>query len=221
MLAKRYEEIKKTIQAASVAAGKPPVRLIAVSKGQPAEKIKELYDLGHRFFGENYVQELAAKWEQLKFSCPEIRWHFIGHVQSNKVKQLVQWVAAVHTIDSVKLVETFETRWRAIVPIGKLGVFIEVNIDGEASKNGVPPSQVEGLARRISQSDELECLGLMCVPKPGGGPEAFQALAQLERSLRPMTLGNLSMGMSEDYLSAIQCGATHVRVGSALFGPRS
>lgn len=201
--------------------------LLAVSKGQDASAIEALYRLGHRDFGENYVQELQAKAAELGSRCPEIRWHFIGHLQTNKVKALAPIVHAVHTVDSEKLARELARRCAESGRSGRLPVFIEVNIDLEASKAGLLPESVPALAQTVAGLEELELQGLMCIPAPLEGPEdeprvraAFQALRALEERCRPWTRGKLSMGMSSDYPLALAEGATHVRVGTALFGPR-
>ncbi len=214
-----YAQIAQRI--AQAASGRS-ITLLAVSKGQSAEAIAELYRLGHRDFGENYVQELVDKAEQLAaLGCSEIRWHFIGHLQTNKVKALVSHVWAVHSVDSEKLARELAKRWDRATP---LPCFIEVNIDGEASKTGIAPENTASLARKIASLPQLRLLGLMAVPASGRTTEetsqSFAKLCSLEEQCRPATQGQLSMGMSTDFELAITQGSTHVRVGTALFGPR-
>jgi len=199
-----------------------PVTLIAVSKKQSVDAIQELYQLGHRDFGENYVQELIIKAEELeRRGCSGIRWHFIGHLQTNKVRSLIPWVSCLHTLDSSRLAQEIAKKWMASGRTGQLSVFIEVNTDGEGTKSGVSPEEAPVLCEEIALHPELKLLGLMCVPPSGEDPVArFRALAALERGLRPYSQGMLSMGMSGDYASALAEGATHIRVGTALFGSR-
>jgi hypothetical protein len=196
------------------------VTLVAVSKGQPASAIAELYKLGHRDFGENYAQELVAKAEELH-ACYDLRWHFIGHLQSNKAKLLMPHLHSVHSVDSIKLARELAKRWKEQDRDGKLPTFLEVNIDGESSKTGLMPDQVASLAERIADEfRELELQGLMCIPNPEGAGAAFAHLRALELKCQPHTRGKLSMGMTQDFEQAIREGATHVRVGTAIFGPR-
>ncbi|MFZ9595849.1 MAG: YggS family pyridoxal phosphate-dependent enzyme [Bdellovibrionia bacterium] len=198
------------------------VVLVAVSKNQPVDQIEALYRLGHRDFGENYVQELVAKAEDLESrGFTGIRWHMIGHLQTNKVKRLIPWVFSVHAVDSVKLGCELARNWRQSGRLGQLQVFIEVNIDEEPTKSGVLPQQLLPLAETLQAQPELQCLGLMCIPHLEKDPRgSFQKLFSLERQLQSKTHGGLSMGMSQDFGMAIEEGATHIRVGTLLFGPR-
>lgn len=215
-LEQRYREILGQISKTT---------LIAVTKTHPAETIEALYRLGHRDFGENYVQELVQKAQELEAKgCTGIRWHFIGHLQTNKVKQLMPWISSVHALDSEKLAQELAKRWRAAGRSGRLPVFIEVNIDTEESKAGIPPQEVIPFAKKLAEIPELELQGLMCIPSPSSpdqGRAAFHALRELEAQCRPWTAGQLSMGMSSDYLIAIEEGATQIRLGTALFGART
>ena len=222
-LAARYQQIMRRIN--ELAGGPGRVTLIAVSKFQPAEAIEALYSLGHRDFGENYAQELAEKAGELASSCPGIRWHFIGHLQTNKVKIVLPYAHAVHSVDSERLARELDKRWRALHgdATPPLPCFLEVNIDREPSKAGVLPEEAPALAASIAAACPLLRLeGLMAIPSAeggkGGGP--FEALRDLEQNCRPATHGKLSMGMSDDFDLAIFSGATHVRIGTALFGPR-
>lgn len=200
-----------------------PTTLLAVSKGQPISKIKELYSLGHRVFAENYVQELLEKAKELEGSCPEIQWHFIGHLQRNKVKALVAKIHSIHSVDSGSLAQELSKRWLALGRAEKLTVFLEVNIDGESSKSGVSVEEARDASEEIAALPGLELLGLMCVPSKidGSGGLAFGRLRELEVNCRPFTQGKLSMGMSSDFELALHEGATHIRVGTLLFGERS
>jgi pyridoxal phosphate enzyme (YggS family) len=222
-LAANYRQIMRRITALAGGAGK--VTLIAVSKTQPAEAIEALYSLGHRDFGENYAQELIEKATQLESACPGIRWHFIGHLQTNKVKTLLPYVHAVHSVDSERLAGELDKRWRQLHSGDvRLSCFLEVNIDGEATKSGIHPETAPPLAETIASSyGALKLEGLMAIPAAGEAAavqKSFAALRELETKCRPHTSGRLSMGMSGDYELAIPEGATHIRVGTALFGPR-
>jgi pyridoxal phosphate enzyme (YggS family) len=199
--------------------------LIAVSKKQPIERIEELYRLGHRDFGENYAQELLDKAAELETrGCREIRWHFIGHLQTNKVKPLLPQVHCVHSVDSEKLAAEIARRQEEQRPGQALPVFIEVNLGHEPNKSGITPELAPALAQFAAGRTALRVLGLMCVPEAGLPETAliarFAELLELERRCRPATQGLLSMGMSHDFELAIAHGATHVRVGTALFGTR-
>ena len=229
-LAKRYSEIKERIAAAWQRARiqYPTLlepTLIAVSKTHSPEMIARLYELGHRDFGENYAQELLAKVPALeKFGCTDIRWHFIGHLQTNKVKTLLPVIHAIHTVDSEKLGLEIAKRIRSS-GAPALPIFLEVNIDQESSKSGLPPQSVLNLVTRLNEHSELEQRGLMCIPAPNAEAElrrAFRKLRELGQSTGPWTRGlALSMGMSDDFELAIEEGATHVRIGTAIFGPRA
>ena len=206
----------------------PNARLIAVSKGQPLEKILEAYACGQRDFGENYAQELIEKSAELAVrGIRDIRWHFIGHLQTNKVKQLLPLVSSIHTIDSARLAQEISKRWTALGRAGALSVFAEVNVDREPSKSGVFPEDLAGLLTATKDLPGLDWAGLMCVPSREAGlsGEAFRALAKLERSSRPVTRGELSMGMSGDYEVALREGAgasrVWIRLGTGIFGERA
>lgn len=211
---KRYQAIRSDIEAVGSA------RLIAVSKTQPFESIRILYEAGHRDFGENYVQELLEKAALAHGAgLTEIRWHFIGHLQTNKVKMLLPHVFAIHSVDSVKLASEISKRSEKTTSI-----FLEVNIDSEESKSGIQIPELRKVAEEIHALPNLKILGLMCIPDPNrkeGSRAAFRRLAALEADLRPITCGELSMGMTADFRDAIAEGATMIRVGTAIFGERS
>ncbi len=223
-----YSQIKVRIETACAESGRDvsSVTLIAVSKRQPEDKIEELYRLGQRDFGENYVQELVSKAAELeRRGCTDIRWHFIGHLQTNKAKLLIPYVASVHSVDSEKVALALAKAWSTSGRAGKLPVFIEVNISRESSKSGIAPENTETLARSVSQIPELELQGLMCVPAASEDDtqlkQRFSELKALEESLRNVSRRQLSMGMSGDFELAIAQGSTHIRVGTALFGSRA
>ena len=225
-LESRYHEISTRIQAAHAEVGRfDPVTLIAVSKTHSTEMIKRLYGLGHRDFGENYSQELIEKAETLREAgCHEIRWHFLGHLQTNKVKTILPYVSVIHSIDSEKLAQEVAKRWATMRTGKKIDVFLEVNIDQEPTKTGLSPQDTRIMAMRFNSLPELNLLGLMCIPSaPIGGAiqqAAFQRTRELEVACRPQSHGQLSMGMTQDFEDAIREGSTHVRVGTAIFGGR-
>ena len=204
------------------------VRLLAVSKTHPVDRIEELYRLGQRDFGENYAQELAEKAAELRArGCQEIRWHFIGHLQTNKAKLITPWVWAVHSVDSEKLANELAKRWRTSGQTGRLKIFLEVNLDGEVSKAGLSPSDALMLAAKLQSSPEvlesLELSGLMAIPSPTAHTDPsvpLRELRMLAERLPPEWSRGLSMGMSADFEPAIREGSHWIRVGTALFGAR-
>lgn len=223
-LSSRYFSVLDRVdQAVKRSSSKKAPVLVAVSKKQPVDSIFELYQLGHRDFGENYVQELVTKAELLRQKgCHEIRWHLIGHLQTNKVKAVSPYISFFHALDSEKLSEKIRTQWKEHKSSKPLPVFIEVNLDLEVTKAGMRSEQVEHFARYLSQLPELELQGLMCIPPAEENPRAkFIQLRELSQTIRPYTRGMLSMGMSSDFEVAIEEGATHIRVGTALFGERT
>ncbi len=214
-LAQRFSAIQAKVRAAGNAT------LIAVSKTQPTDAIEELYRLGQRDFGENYVQELLEKAEELeRRGCSGIVWHFIGHLQTNKVKALLTRASVIHTVDSIRLATEISKRWAALGRKSPLPIFLEVNIDQEPTKHGLRPDEVQGVAEQVRALPGLELQGLMCIPEPGAAAQG-NPFARL-RSLGERTLGRArySMGMTSDFEDAIANGSTHVRVGTAIFGKR-
>jgi pyridoxal phosphate enzyme (YggS family) len=191
------------------------VTLVAVSKTQPAGAIREAYAAGQRDFGENYAQEWRAKADALA-DCPDLRWHFIGALQTNKVKLVAGRVAYVHTMDRLELARELSRRLAARQASAR--VFLEVNVAGEASKSGCRPDQVPELAEAVRALRGLDLIGLMCIPPAGADPRPhFRALRALRDRLG---LAELSMGMSADWREAVEEGATFVRIGTAIFGER-
>ncbi len=218
--------IRQRMDNAALGAGREPesVRLVAVSKTKPADAVMEAVKAGQLIFGENYVQELTAKAEAV--SGP-VEWHFIGSLQSNKVKYISGLVTLIHSVDRLSLAEEIEKQW------GKLGktcdVLVEVNVSGEKSKAGTTTSEAVRLVRDIARLPHLRVKGLMTMPPFFDEPEAarpyFRELRELASAIAAMDIPNvemneLSMGMSGDFEVAIEEGATLVRVGSALFGRR-
>jgi hypothetical protein len=216
--AERLEIIRHRILRAQRRFGPPPehVELIAVSKTFDAEAIRPFLDAGQRVFGENRVQEAKDKWPGLRASYDGIQLHLIGPLQTNKAREAVALFDVIQTVDRDKLAAVLgEEMQRA----GRqLPVFVQVNIGGEPQKSGIPPAETADFVARCRQVHHLDVVGLMCIP-PEGDPAGpyFAHLASLSRDA---SVGNLSMGMSGDFEVAIAMGATHIRVGSALFGHR-
>ncbi|ORF26047.1 YggS family pyridoxal phosphate enzyme [Snodgrassella alvi] len=202
-----------------------PVQLIAVSKTFPANDIITLYEAGQRDFGENYIQEFSEKTSQ--FAELDIVWHMIGHIQSNKSRIVAERAHWVHTIDREKIARRLHEQRPEYLP--PLNVCIEVNISAESNKHGISPNKSEllTLANMISELPRLKLRGLMCVAKTGStDTELQQQFHQMQNLLQYLhqagfAVDVLSMGMSADLSIAIACGATHVRVGSAIFGQRN
>lgn len=200
-----------------------PIRLVAVSKFQSVDSILQAYQLGHRVFGENYVQELVDKASQLP---EDIEWHFIGHLQRNKVKKLleVKNISAIESVDSVPLAIALN---KACITLGRtLPIFIQINTSREESKSGISPDQCALHCQDILQNcTQLRIMGLMTIGHPQRDPAIdFNCLRACRDSLINILPHaqqlELSMGMSKDYPLALQMGATNVRVGSAIFGQR-
>lgn len=194
------------------------ITLIAVTKMHPFETVEALYKLGQRDFGENYVQELLEKAALASAQgLNEIRWHFIGHLQSNKVKSLLPVVHAIHSVDSAKLAQEISKRADRKIP-----VFLEINVDEEASKSGAKPAEILPLFRAVRELPNLEVRGFMCIPEPGDNKKTRLSFRKL-RELAAQMIGakaQCSMGMSDDFEIAIEEGTRFVRVGTALVGPR-
>jgi len=191
------------------------VTLVAVSKTQPVSAIREAYAAGQRDFGENYAQEWREKADALA-DLPDVRWHFIGGLQTNKVKYLAGRVAFVHTVDREELARELSRRFGQKGAVAR--VFLEVNTGGEASKAGCAPAEAPALAAAIRALPAIELVGVMAIPPPEDDPRPhFRTLRALRDRLG---LGELSMGMSSDWRIAIEEGATFVRLGTAIFGAR-
>ena len=220
----RLDEIRAQIASACarVKRDSSSVRLLAVSKTQPLELIEEAYDLGLRDFGENYVQELVGKREKLAH-LPNINWHLIGPLQTNKARLAVANAEVFHALDSAKLTQMLGRRAQEIGLGAPWPVFIQVNVDVEASKAGVSPNDLPALITAVRDEPALKLEGLMCIPEPKSDIEqmrpAFKRLVDLARQ-HGLTDSKFSMGMSEDFTVAIEEGAHLIRVGRRLFGPR-
>ena len=223
-VAAALEQVRQRIHDSAVASGRDPksVTLVAVSKTQPAAAIREAYAAGQRAFGENYVQELVQKAQELA-DLPDLRWHLIGHLQRNKARHVAPLVSLVHTVDSVEL--SRELAKRAGGAGKRLDVLVEVSIAGEAQKHGASPADVAALLDAIEALPELQLRGLMCVPPLSEDAAAARPHFDALRRLRDQhggasRLPELSMGMTHDLEHAVAAGATLVRVGTAIFGRR-
>jgi pyridoxal phosphate enzyme (YggS family) len=223
-IAARLQAVRARVAAAAEAAGRDPatVGLLAVSKTWPAEAVREAATAGQRAFGENYVQEGAAKAAAL--AGLGLEWHFIGPLQSNKTRTVANAFDWVHGIDRLKIAERLSAQRDVHLP--PLNVCLQVNVSGEHSKSGVAPAELDALARAVTALPRLALRGLMCIPEPSDDVALqrarFAALHRLKDELAAggLALDTLSMGMSNDLEAAIAEGATIVRVGSAIFGPR-
>jgi pyridoxal phosphate enzyme (YggS family) len=223
--------IQERIVAAARRSGRSPgdIALMAVSKTQPPERIREAYDVGLRLFGENRVQEFAAKSEPLQdFHAAE--WHMIGHLQTNKAAKTVELFSAVDSLDSLKLAERLDAAARTLGK--KLDVLVEINVGGETAKSGIAPHSpaLEELLLAAPRLQALAFRGLMTVPPftddPANARPYFRKLCELRdliaaRKLPSIAMDQLSMGMSHDFEVAIEEGSTCARVGTAIFGERA
>lgn len=194
-------------------------RLIAVSKTKPATAVAQAYQAGQRAFGENYVQELVSKATELQ-RLTGIEWHFIGPIQSNKTRDIAQYADWVHSIDRLKVAERLSAQRPATK--APLQVLLQVNISGEKSKSGVEPDELLQLAAAVATLPQLELKGLMAIPEPGKGAEAFEQMQKLSLQLlqHHPDAKELSMGMSDDWQEALRFGSTMIRLGTAIFGAR-
>jgi pyridoxal phosphate enzyme (YggS family) len=217
-------KIRDLLAKAAEDAGRRPedVRLLAVSKKQSLEKILAAADAGQRDFGENTVQEGIEK--VTKLAERQFCWHFIGHLQSNKTRPVAEHFDWVHSVDSLKIARRLSEQRPE--PLADLNVCIQVNIDEEASKSGAAPSEVGGLAAAVARLPRLRLRGLMCLPAIREGLDEqrrpFARTRELAEQLSRdgLVIDTLSMGMSDDFRAAIMEGATIVRIGTAVFGPR-
>lgn len=212
------DQILARVRAAEQAAGRAAgsVTLIAVSKVQPAERVQAVLDQGHRVFGENYVQEAAAKWPAWREAYGPLQVHMIGPLQTNKAKLAVDLFDAIHTLDRPSLATKLANLGQARGSLPQL--FVQVNTGAEPQKAGVLPADLTAFLRDCRALD-LSPHGLMCIPPEAEDPVPH--FAQLARMAADHGLPGLSMGMSSDFETAIAHGATHIRVGSAIFGARA
>ena len=211
-------EVKARVAAAAQIAGRraEDVTLIAVSKLQPEARIRAALEAGHRHFGENRVQEAASRWPALRPRYPDLKLHFIGHLQSNKSAEAVALADVIHSVDRAKLAKALA---EAMARAGRRpDCFVQVNTGEEAQKGGVLPAEADALIEQCRETWKLPLVGLMCIPPEDDNPAPHFAL--LATIAKRHGLAQLSMGMSADFETAIRLGATHVRVGTAIFGAR-
>lgn len=214
----RLRAVRREIAEAARDVGRDPghVALVAVSKTVPGEAIGQALDAGQRLFGENYVQESARKWPPLRERCPDVELHLIGPLQSNKAREAVALFDLIHTLDRPSLAAALA---REIDRSGRRpGLLVQVNTGEEAQKGGVAPATADAFLTACRSEFGLAIEGLMCVPPADDPPSPHFALLGQIAARNGLPL--LSMGMSGDYRAAIQLGATHVRVGTAIFGAR-
>ena len=230
MIASKLQLVEHRIRQASLAVHRAPqdVKLLAVSKTVPAERVREAFQAGQRRFGENYVQEGIDKIEALADLREELQWHMIGPLQSNKTRLVAEHFDWVHGIDRLKIAQRLSDQRPAHLP--PLQVYIQVNTSGESSKSGVPPEEALSLAQAVGHLPHIQLRGVMALPAPTDDPgQQAAALAAVRRVFDLLTEGvqgqnlhldTLSMGMSGDLEAAIAQGSTLVRIGSAIFGER-
>ena len=200
-----------------IAALSEQVNIIAVSKTFPPEAIASVLAAGHRVFGENRVQEAAEKWPDLKASYPDVELHLIGALQSNKAAQAVALFDVIHSLDRIKLARVLAAEMKR--QNRQLKILVQVNTGKEDQKSGIPPEEPEEFVRTCRAELGLNIVGLMCLPpqQDVAGPH----FALLQKLSQQCDAPLLSMGMSGDYEEAIKFGATHIRLGTAIFGPRT
>jgi PLP dependent protein len=223
-ISERLEAVRARIALVEREAGRPPqsVELIAVSKTQPASAISAAIAAGQHHFGENYLQEALTKQSELA-NMPDLVWHFIGPIQSNKTAPIAAHFDWVHSVDRFKIAQRLsEQRPEGLAP---LNICLQVNVSHEDSKSGVDLTELSALAQAVAVLPRLHLRGLMAIPAPTADPASqrapFRILRQALESLNIPGLDTLSMGMSDDLEAAIQEGATFVRIGTAVFGHRS
>ena len=217
-IAGRVEDVRRRIAAACLRAGRPPeaITIVAVSKGFPPEAIREGVGAGLRHLGENRVQEAQAKLPQLADLPDAVTWHMIGHLQTNKVKTVLELFDTIHSVDSLHLAQAISRRALETVP-----VFLEVNVGGESTKYGLSLDNLRAEYEAIASLPNLDVRGLMTVAPLADDPEQARPVFRcLRESAHSLGLRELSMGMSDDFEVAIEEGATHVRIGRAIFGER-
>ena len=227
MLAENLQQVNANIEKACAAVGRAPseITLVAVSKTKPVSMLQEAYDAGARVFGENKVQEIMDKYDQLP---SDIQWHMIGHLQRNKVKYIIDKVAMIHSVDSLRLAQTIEqeaAKKDLVMPI-----LLEVNVAEEDTKFGLKVEEVLPLLEQISSFSHIQVKGLMTiapfVENPEENREVFRTLKKLSvdisaKNINNVTMSVLSLGMTGDYQVAVQEGSTMVRVGTGIFGERN
>jgi len=228
-LLQNIEQVEQRIAVAAQRAGRDPaeIEILAVSKTMPLEMVREGYRSGLRLFGENRIQEGVAKVDQAA-DLPEARWHFIGHLQRNKARDAARCFQVIHTVDSEKLAVRLD-RWAGEIGVTR-EILLQVHLGGEATKHGATEDEIPRLAAAVRKLENLRLCGLMTIPPWGADPEEVRPWFRRLQELHEQLSGNeaaglehfrqLSMGMSHDLEVAVEEGATIIRVGTALFGPR-
>ena len=227
MLKENLKSVQERIRVAALKAGRNPdeITLIAVSKTKPVDMIQEIYDAGIREFGENKVQEITSKKPQLP---DDINWHMIGHLQRNKVRAVIDKACLIHSVDSLRLAQAISTE--AVKSNMTVSILLEVNMAGEETKFGFKPNEVHDALQSIAGLPGIYVRGLMTsapyVSNPEENRQYFRDMRQLCVDLKAKNIDNtsmdyLSMGMTNDFEVAVEEGATHVRVGTAIFGERN
>lgn len=228
-IGRNWQQLNDEVKGSALKAGRQPedITIIPVSKTHPVEMVYNAMEAGVRLFGENYAQELKDKHEHFeKSGKTEPEWHFIGHLQSNKVKYIAPYVSMIHSVDSVKLAK--EISKRAVQNEREIDILIQVNTSGEESKSGCEPGELESIIREVNEFENLKIKGLMTIAGLFGSDEEnrkeFRLLKELLDDMKSKfpnnELKHLSMGMTGDFRMAIEEGSTMVRVGTALFGAR-
>lgn len=222
-LTERYRSVLENIEhaAESVGKGKVDIQLIVVSKNHPSSLVVDLVKLGQKSFGENRDQEASKKAAELKAVGFDIDWHFVGQLQTNKVKSVLEYASTIHSIDRPSLVAELAKQLEK--QNRRIEGFIELNLTDDLARGGVAPQELLPLAEQVLNVERIKLLGVMAVAGLGKDPaEDFERALELSAQLRSLApaANKLSMGMSEDYEIAIRLGATHIRVGSAITGPR-
>ncbi|MFO7821044.1 MAG: YggS family pyridoxal phosphate-dependent enzyme [Lentisphaeria bacterium] len=223
-IADRLKQVREDVASIAEAAGRKAenVKLVAVSKTRPLSAVQEAYDAGQRLFGENRVQEIVQKAPAMPADC---EWHMIGHLQRNKAKSAIEFAGCIHSVDSMKLSNRIERL--AAERDQSIRILLETNMSGEESKQGVCPEAIRDVLESVLECGYLNCQGLMTMAPLGCGEAELRRVFGGLRTLRDqlakefgVALPELSMGMSGDYEAAIREGATLVRIGTAIFGPR-
>ena len=193
----------------------PPI-IIAVSKTFKADSILPLIEYGQIHFGENKVQETQEKWTNLRSIYPEVKLHMVGKLQSNKVKLAISLFDYIHSLDNLKLAEKIANEQAKVNK--KIKIFIQINIGDEDQKNGIKTEKLQEFRKRCVEEFKLDIIGLMCLPPKNLDPSNY--FLKMKKKLQESDLKELSMGMSEDYLEAVDYGSTYIRIGKKIFGER-
>ena len=191
--------------------------IIAVSKTFSMESIEPLINHGQKHFGENKIQEALEKWVEIKHKNPEIKLHMLGKIQTNKVKFLFPLFDYIHSLDSLKLAEKIASE--QVKKNKKSKIFIQVNLANESQKSGINKISLENFYQKCKENFDLNIIGLMCLPPARENPEKY--FLELKSLAKQLSLEKLSMGMSNDYLKAAECGSNYLRIGSNIFGSRN